>query len=79
MNNSFSDALKEISHNTEHEVKESQLTLEALVIIIIFIIYTISSSLFSKYNFHYLFGSGICMIIGVSFTLVSMIVNPEVN
>lgn len=79
MNSSNSDTLNDIIHQAAKiHVEESHLTIEALLTIVVLIIYTISSSLFAKYDFHYLFGSGICMIIGLSFTLISMIINPEV-
>ena len=79
MNNTLEKTLEEITHNSNvSEADQSHLTLQTLLSICVLIVYTISSSLFTTYDFHYLSGSGICMIIGLLVTLISMIVNPEV-
>ncbi len=80
MNNTLVRTFEEITHNSSvSEEEQSHLTLQTLLSICVLIVYTISSSLFSTYDFHYLSGSGICMIIGLLVTLISMIISPEVN
>ena len=65
---------------SEKEHSEDKfLSLQTLIAIIILLIYTIAAPLFEKYHFHYMHESGICMIIGVIITLVSMIINPHVR
>jgi hypothetical protein len=56
----------------------SQLPLEALLAIIILLLYTIAAPLFEKYKFHYMHESGLCMLIGIGITVIAMIVSPEV-
>ena len=57
----------------------SQLPLEALLAIIILLLYTIAAPLFEKYKFHYMHESGLCMLIGIGITVVAMIISPEVT
>jgi len=52
--------------------------LSSLILVIIFILYTISAPLFKVTHFHYIHESGICMMIGVVVTILGSIFVPEV-
>jgi hypothetical protein len=54
------------------------LTKNTLYAVVILLIYTISSSIFNKLNFHYIHESGVCMIIGLIVNLVAYFFSPDV-
>jgi hypothetical protein len=58
---------------------DGTLSLETLIVIFILLLYTISSSLFEKYHFHYIHESGMCMIIGIAITVIAKLVYPVVK
>ena len=57
----------------------TNLTKNTLYAVIILLIYTISSSIFKKINFHYIHESGVCMIIGLLVNLFAYFFSPEVK
>ena len=57
---------------------EEYLSGTTLIATIIILIYTIATPIFKKINFNYIHESGLCIIIGILISFISMKINPEV-
>ena len=67
-----------MSESSETNICGGNLTKNTLYAVIILLIYTVSSSIFKKINFHYIHESGVCMIIGLLVNLFAYFFSPEV-
>lgn len=62
------------THMQENEI----LSFKTLIAVFILFLYTISAPIFEKMNIKYIHESGMSMIIGVTVTIIAMIINPDV-
>ena len=62
-----------------HLEQNKILSFKTLIAVFILFLYTISAPIFEKLNVKYIHESGMSMIIGVTVTIVAIIINPDVN
>jgi hypothetical protein len=61
-----------------HLQQNEILSFKTLIAVSILFLYTICPPIFEKLNIKYLHESGMSMILGVTVTIIAMIINPEV-
>jgi len=60
-------------------MEEEYLSLEALIAVILLIIYVIAAPIFEKIHFHYIHESGLVMLMGIAITLIFKFFIPSLD
>jgi hypothetical protein len=61
-----------------HLKQNEMLSFKTLIAVFILFLYTISAPIFEKLKIQFIHESGMSMIIGVTVTIIAMIINPDV-